>query len=104
MRGALSAILLFSLLGLAGCSGIVGVSGFFNPGMASGVVSIVHFIAIGDGGIAVNVTAVTLTNSGSAQDFTFCGNQTSFFPMNTFVDVTFNPGQNCSTVVSVFAH
>ncbi|HXZ80446.1 MAG TPA: hypothetical protein VEG30_10990 [Terriglobales bacterium] len=100
MRGILTAIL---LLTLTGC-GFVGVSGFFNPGAASGVVSIVHFTAVGDGGIFVNVTAVTLINSGSAQDFTFCGNQTNLFPMNTFVDVRFNPGQTCSTVTSVTPH
>jgi len=101
MRGILTAIL---LLTLTGCSGFVSVNGFFNPGMASGVVSIVHFTAVGDGGIFVNVTAVTLTNNGSAQDLTFCGNQTNRFPMNTFVDVSFNPGQTCSTVTSVTPH
>jgi hypothetical protein len=103
MRGLLALLLVVALgflsLALASC-GTFGFSS--NPGSASntaaGTVSLVH-LSVVDGD--VQVTFVTLQSSGSANQFTFCGDQVSRFPMNTSVTVNFNPGQNCNQVVVV---
>jgi hypothetical protein len=99
----LAAVLLL-LFFLVGCSGVTSFHAFFNPGLAStsGVVSIVHFTVIsGSGGTFINVTIVTLVENGFANTNTFCGDVRSLFPMNTFVNVSFNPGPPCGTVVQV---
>ncbi len=64
----------------------------------SGTVSIVHLTII-DGN--VQVTAVTLINSGSAQTLNFCGNVVSQFPNNTFVTVTYTQGNSCNSIVKI---
>ncbi len=66
--------------------------------VVSGTVSIVHLTII-DGN--VQVTAVTLINSGSAQTINFCGNVVSQFPVNTLVTVTFTQTSSCNTVVKL---
>jgi hypothetical protein len=99
----LPAVLLLVVL-LVGCNGVTTFSAFSNPGVsnASGVVSIVRFTAIiGPSGTFVNVTIVTLVQNGFSNDNTFCGDVRNHFPMNTFVNVNFNPGQPCNTVVTV---
>jgi hypothetical protein len=73
-----------------------------NPTVASGFVSIVRFTFASDGnGSFTSVTVVTLLNSGSAQDLTFCGSQAAQFPINAFVTVKFSQGTSCSTLISV---
>ena len=89
---------------LAGCSGVTSFSFFSNPGSArtSGVVSIVHFTVVsGPGGTFVNVTVVTLLQNGFSNTTDFCGDVRNQFPMNTFVNVSFNPGQPCGTIIQV---
>ena len=89
---------------LAGCNGVTTFSAFSNPGIAntSGTVSIVRFTAvIGPNGAFINVTIVTLVQNGFSNDNTFCGDVRNQFPMNSFVNVNFNPGQPCNTIVQV---
>jgi hypothetical protein len=68
------------------------------------VVSIVHLTFASDGNSStITVTVVTLLQSGTAQDLTFCGSQVSQFPMNTLVTAKFTQGTTCSTLISVTA-
>ena len=103
MKRLLSLAILFALL-LAGC-GTVKFAGFVNTGnvvAASGTVSIVRLtFASDENGNSITVTGVTLIASGTAQNLTFCGTQTSRFPMNSFVTTRFTPGASCSTLISV---
>ena len=101
----LPAVLLLVVL-LAGCNGVTTFSAFSNlsGSNTSGVVSIVRFtVIIGDNGTFVNVTIVTLVQNGFSNDNTFCGDVRNQFPMNTFVNVNFNPGRPCDTVVKVIS-
>lgn len=102
----LCAFLVLPLLMLAGCGAII-VGGTLNGGnavVASGVVSVVRLTFASEGnGASITVTVVTLSQSGSAQDFTFCGSQGSQFPMDRFVTTRFTAGTTCSTLLSVTA-
>src|SRR3569832_1259845 len=97
-RHAVALAVLALLVQLAGCGGTVVVGGRTDFPEVSGTVSIVHLTII-DGN--VQVTAVTMINSGSAQTLTFCGNVVSRFPSNSFVTVTYTQGNSCNTVVKV---
>jgi hypothetical protein len=98
-------VLLLLLLVLMGCGGTVTfrantLSG--TPISASGFVSIVQLTAISDGnGTMINVTVVTLAQQGSAQTLTFCGTQSSLFPIDQNVRATFVPGPSCANIVAV---
>ncbi len=97
--------LLALLLGLIGCGGTVTFRSSTLPNNAvsvSGFVSIVQLTAVGDGnGNMINVTIVTLAQQGSAQTFTFCGTQSSLFPIDQNVRATFVPGAACANIVVV---
>ena len=102
----LAAVLLL-VVSLVGCSGVTSFSFFSNLGAdtTSGIVSIVHFTVVsGPGGTFVNMTVVTLVQNGFSNTTDFCGDVRNQFPMNTFVNVKFNPGQPCATVVQVIPH
>ncbi len=98
--GLLSLILLVS-----GC-GTVFIGGSFNPytQTASGVISFVQVTLVWNGNVSTQVTVVTLVNSSTRSNFTFCGDQQEQFPMNNFATATFNPGQPCSTLLTVVIH
>ena len=94
-------IVVIAVFGL-GCDGTYFVGGFFNPGAASGVVSIVQFSFVsGSTGSSTSVTVVTLLDMGMNTSTSFCGDQRNHFPMNEFVNVTFTPGDPCATLLSV---
>ncbi len=97
--------LLFLVLLASGC-GTVFIGGFFNPytQTASGVISFVQVTIVSNGNVSTEVTVVTLVNSSVGSNFTFCGDQQAQFPMNNFATATFNPGQPCSTLLTVVIH
>ncbi len=69
-----------------------------NTRTANGLVSIVQLTFVsGD----IQVTIVTLQNTFGASNFTFCGDQTSQFPINNQVQATFTTAQPCSNLLSV---
>jgi hypothetical protein len=99
----LAAVLLL-VFSVGGCGGVTsfGIFTNFEHARTSGVVSIVHFTVIsGPGRTLVDVTVVTLVQDGFSNTNTFCGDVRDQFPMNSFVNVTFNPGNICNTVVQV---
>jgi len=108
-RNSAQLLLLFASLLLVGC-GSISVSGALNPSnlsVAAGTVSFIHFTAIFDStGTLINVTVVTLAVPPVTNMFTFCGNQTSQFTMNSSVQVSFSPAttQACSNLISVVPH
>ena len=101
----LLALLILAALVLAGCGGTVAVRSAFDPGgtvTTSGTVSIVRLTFTSDDqGNTIQVTVVTLLQSGTAQTLNFCGSQVSQFPMDTMVTAKFVPGGSCATLVSV---
>ena len=92
------------LVVLTGC-GTVTFQTTSTPGgavTASGLVTFVQFTAILDGnGTLVNVTVVTLQQTGISQTLTFCGSQSSLFPLNQNMRVSFVPATTCGTIVAV---
>ena len=100
-------LLVAVLLLLTGCGTfrVAGAINFSNTSVSTGTVSFVHFTAIFDSsGTLINVTVVTLAEPPVTNTFTFCGNQSSQFTMNSAVQVSFTPGQSCSNLVAVVAH
>jgi hypothetical protein len=49
----------------------------------------------------VQVTFVTFSQNGFSSSMSFCGDQTGRFPLNQTVQVNFNPGQPCATILVV---
>ncbi len=94
MRTLKVLLLAFALLSASGCSGIF----YTSTGQFSGTVSIVRLTATNDG---TQVTFVTLINNSGSQDFNFCGNVVSQFPMNTTAQGSFQPGSACGTIIVV---
>jgi hypothetical protein len=98
-------IVLLSVLTGCGTFRVAGAINFSNTSVSTGTVSFVHFTAIfGDRGTLINVTVVTLVAPPVTNTFTFCGNQSSQFTMNSAVQVSFTPGQSCSNLVAVTPH
>jgi hypothetical protein len=81
--------------------GNVFVRGAINPGAqsANGVVSVVEFSA--NSGNGVSLTLITLTDAGTTNTLTFCGDQRMLFPMDREVRVNFLPGNPCASVITV---
>ncbi len=92
------------LVVLIGCGGVT-FQANSSPGNAvtvSGLVTFVQFTAILDGsGTLVSVTVVTLQQTGVPQTFTFCGSQSSMFPLNQNMRVSFVPAATCGNIVAV---
>jgi hypothetical protein len=98
----LSLLLLLTCIASTGC-GYVAVSGAINPNtqMVAGLVSIVQFQYVNG---SASVTVVTLVGSGTAQTLSFCGDQRPQFPVNQFVNASFERGSSCNTLVAVSLH
>jgi len=101
----LGACLLLSSLvcgGVCGC-GVIRIQGVFGAGVetVSGFVSGVQLITVGSNGTTIEVTVVTLQQTLGFTTTNFCGNVVAQFPMNSFAQVSFTPGQPCSTIVVI---
>jgi hypothetical protein len=97
-------VLVVLLVGLMGCGGVTFQSNTLgtSPISVSGFVTFVQFTAISDGnGTMVNVTVVTLVQTGVPQTFTFCGSQNDVFPLNQNMRVNFMPATTCGNIVAV---
>lgn len=97
-------VLVILLVGLMGCGGVTFQSNTLgaNTVSANGFVTFVSFTAILDGnGTLVNVTVVTLVQTGTSQTFTFCGNQNGMFPLSQNLRVSFIPATTCGNIVAV---
>ena len=96
---AVFAITLIGLLAFTACGGVAfhaTTQSGSTIQTTSGFVSIVQFSAVGNGnGTNVDVTFVTLTQPGTANQLAFCGNVVNQFPMNSFVQVNFTPAPTC---------
>jgi len=97
MRYVFVLLLAVSILVSVGCENTM-LSGALNRSSFAGTVSIVRLSVSNNG---TQFTFVTLLNTMSSQDFNFCGNVVSQFPMNTPVQGSFTPGNTCGTIVSV---
>ncbi len=97
MRYLVYLLLAAMLLGSCACDNFQ-IIGAINTGSFSGTVSIVRLTAASDG---TQITFVTLVNNASSQDYDFCGNVVSQFPINTLVQGSFRPGTTCSTILRI---
>ena len=89
---------------LAGCGAVVRIQGALNSDFVtvSGFVSGVQVGNVpGAGGTLIVVTLVTLQQTLGFTTTSFCGNVSGQFPMNSFAQVSFKPGQPCSTIVVI---
>ncbi len=97
-------VLLLLAIALTGCGGTVFQVNTLpaNAVTFTGFVSIVRLTAIVDAnGSLVNVTVVTLQQSGPAQTFTFCGQQSGQFPLDQTLRVSFVPANPCANLIAV---
>jgi hypothetical protein len=105
MRRLVACFLLSSLVCTVLCScGAVRIQGFLNSDVVtvSGFVSGVQLITVvGSNGTPIEVTVVTLQQILGFTTTNFCGNVGAQFPMNSFLQVSFTPGQPCSTIVVI---
>lgn len=88
---------------LSGC-GAVHVQGALDSDAVSvsGFVSSVQIITVqGANGTVISVTVVTLQQTMGFTTTNFCGNVGPQFPMHSFAQVSFKPGQPCSTIVVI---
>jgi hypothetical protein len=88
---------------LGGC-GAVRVQGFLNSDIASvsGFVSGIHIVTVpGADRTVITITIVTLQQTLGFTTTNFCGNVGAQFPMRSFAQVNFQPGQPCSTIVVI---
>ena len=88
---------------LSGC-GAIHIQGALDTNVASvsGFVSGVQIITVpGANGTVVLITVVTLQQTMGFTTMNFCGNVSTQFSMHSFAQVSFNPGQPCSTITVV---
>ncbi|HYN15097.1 MAG TPA: hypothetical protein VES66_04825 [Terriglobales bacterium] len=105
MRRLVACFLLSSLVCafVCGC-GAVRIQGFVGSDVVSvsGFVSAVQVTTVaGANGTLIEVTFVTLQQTLGFTTTNFCGNVSARFPMNSFAQVSFKPGQPCSTIVVI---
>lgn len=100
MRCVVALLLIAVVVSTSSCGDVFvgGLTRFNNQTSVSGTVSIVHLVVTDSG---VQVTVVTLLQTGGPQDFQFCGNLSPQFPMNADVTVRFTPGSVCGSNVAV---
>jgi hypothetical protein len=104
-RSLVACLLLSSIVctALCGC-GAVRIQGVLNGDVTSvsGFVSGVQLITVaGANGTFIEITVVTLQQTLGFTTTNFCGNVGGQFPMNSFAQVNFKPGQPCSTIVVI---
>lgn len=97
MRYLIVLLLVAAVLANSGCDNFM-VAGALNRSTFNGTVSIVQLSFSNDG---TQITIVTLIGNANAQDFSFCGNVVSQFPMSSTVQGSFTPGTPCGTIVQV---
>jgi hypothetical protein len=88
---------------LGGC-GAVHIQGVLDSGVVSvsGFVSGVQIITVpGANATVITVTVVTLQQTLGFTTTNFCGNVGPQFPMRSFAQVSFRPGQPCSTITVI---
>jgi len=105
MRRLMACFLLSSLVCtvLCGC-GAVRIQGVLNSDVVtvSGFVSGIQLVTVaGANGTLIQVTVVTLQQTLGFTTTNFCGDVGARFPMNSFAQVSFQPGQPCSTIVVI---
>jgi uncharacterized protein YceK len=96
--------LIVLLLVLAGC-GQISASFVSNPGFPTSVTGTIIAVHVqstsGPNGVLNTVTVVAIQSVSTTNNFNFCGNQQSLFPLNQQVRVDFNSGVSCATLIAV---
>ena len=87
---------------LTACGNVFVRGALLTDSSITGSISIVQLSSVNDGsGGAFQVTFVTFLQEGTSSSMTFCGNQTSLFPLKQTVRAKFNPGNSCATIITV---
>ncbi|HUE53759.1 MAG TPA: hypothetical protein VMO80_15550 [Terriglobales bacterium] len=92
--------LVFLIFGSVAC-GNISVRGAIQPGIVSGLVSIVQLSEVGGTNGTVQVTFVTFLQNGTSSVIGFCGDQRSFFPMDQTIRAQFDRGQTCNNIIQI---
>ncbi len=104
MRRLMACFVLSSLLAasLSGCGDVV-FRGTLNSDFStvSGTISQVSLTTFPQNGTTIVVTIVVFEEVLGFSTVNFCGDVRSRFPMNSFAQVNFQPGQPCSTVIVI---
>ena len=86
------------LISSAGC-GAVFIGGAITTGTSiQGTVSTVQLVDVNGN---IQVTLATFLQNGFSSSMNFCGNQIGSFPLNRIVQVNFNSGQPCASLLLV---
>jgi hypothetical protein len=103
MKRLLAITLAGSLLLSGVACGFVFVGGAIPSGttVQGSVIGVQLGNMVNEAGGSVQVTFVTFFQSGASSTFAFCNNQINHFPLNQTVNVNFNPGQPCATIIVV---
>ena len=95
----LSLIVVVELILSCGGCGALFIGGAIKTGSTfQGTVSVAQLNDINGN---IQVTFVTFLQNGFSSSMTFCGNQISLFPPNQTVQINFNSGQPCATLLLV---
>ncbi len=105
MRRLVACFVLSSLLAasLSGCGDVI-FRGTLNSDFSSvsGTISQVTLTTLPQNGTTIVVTIVIFEEVLGFSTVNFCGDAQLRFPMNSFAEVNFQPGQPCSTVIAIF--
>ena len=92
--------LIFLMFGSVAC-GNISVRGAIQPGIVSGLVSVVQLTEVGVASGTVQVTFVTFVQNGTSSVIGFCGDQRSLFPMDQTIRAQFDQGQTCNNIIQI---
>jgi len=102
VRTLLIIIALLTCALLESCGGIYFVGFVSNPGGATKVVGVVSAVTLGfvsdPTGVITPLTAVTLTDAGTAITIKFCGDQKQWFPINQRIRAEYIAGVFCNVL------
>lgn len=92
---------------LVGCGGAYFVGFVSNPGGTNQISGTIQSVSVASAvtisGAPLTSTVVVIVNASATSTQIFCGDQSSLFPINQSVTVSFTPGVYCSTIMSVTA-
>jgi hypothetical protein len=81
--------------------GNISIRGAIQPGIVSGLVSVVQLTEVGVANGTVQVTFVTFLLNGTSSVIGFCGDQRSLFPMDQTIRAQFDQGQTCNNIIQI---
>ena len=101
MKRLLCILPLIFLIVVSVACGNITVRGAIQPGIVSGLVSMVQLSEVEGTNGTVQVTFVTFLQNGTSSVIGFCGDQRSLFPMDQTIRAQFDQGQTCNNIIQI---